>query len=122
MLPPPSPEVANVPISRLWADRRAGADRRAIPRREVLARVEQEKRARVDRRRGPERRSTLDRRGRLRRPKGTESPSEHLRNALQLLSQPTLTDGLSPDPRADLDAALERLRLALHLLERRPVA
>ncbi len=87
----------------------------------MLARVEQEKRARVDRRRGPERRSTLDRRGRLRRPKGTESPGEHLRNALQLLSQPALTDGLTPDPRADLDAALERLRQALHLLERRPV-
>ena len=86
----------------------------------MLSKVEREKRARVDRRRGPERRSTLDRRARARRVDGMESPGEHLRNALQLLSQPALTDELPPDPRADLDAALERLRLAVKLLERRP--
>jgi len=74
----------------------------------------------VDRRRGPERRSTLDRRVRTRRVGGAESPGEHLRNALQLLSQVTLTNALDPDPRADLVAALERLRVALQLLERRP--
>ena len=107
------------PTSRLIADRRAGQDRRALPRRELLARVELERRARVDRRRGPERRSTLDRRARTRRVSGTESPGEHLRNALQLLSQATLSNALDPDPRADLVAALERLRIALQLLERR---
>ncbi|HEX9280534.1 MAG TPA: hypothetical protein VF890_07805 [Gemmatimonadales bacterium] len=115
---PPPPPLTNS-ISRLWSDRRAGLDRREIPRREVLSRVERERRARVDRRRGPERRSTLDRRGRSRRVSGTESPGEHLRNALQLLSQPTLTGSLEPDPRADLAAALDRLRLALQLLEHR---
>jgi hypothetical protein len=122
VLPPPSSKEDNVPTGRFLADRRAGEDRRDDPRRAVLARVEQEKRARVDRRRGPERRSTLDRRGRTQRLSGTESPGEHLRNALQLLSQPALTVELPPDPRADLDAALERLRLALHLLERRSVS
>jgi len=119
VLPPPAESPAT-PFSRFLADRRAGEDRREIPRREVLERVEQEKRARVDRRRGPERRSTLDRRVRSGRVKGTESPGEHLRNALQLLSQPALTVELPPEPRADLDAALERLRLAVKLLERRP--
>ena len=84
--------------------------------------MERERRARVDRRRGPERRSTLDRRGRARRPHGTESPGEHLRNALQLLSQLALAGDLQPEPQADLSAALERLRLALQLLERRPTA
>ena len=115
---PHRPALTNA-ISRLIADRRAGLDRRAIPRRELLARVDAERRARVDRRRGPERRSTLDRRGRSRRMSGTESPGEHLRNALQLLSQPALTGSLEPDPRADFAAALERLRIALQLLERR---
>ncbi len=113
------PPLLSTSISRFIADRRAGQDRRAIPRREQLSRVERERRARVDRRRGPERRSTLDRRGRSHRMSGTESPGEHLRNALQLLSQPTLTHSLEPDPRADLAAAVERLRLALQLLERR---
>src|SRR5207249_10132585 len=93
--------------------------RRALARRECSPRVERERRARVDRRRGPERRSTLDRRVRTRRVSGAESPGEHLRNALQLLSQATLSNALDPDPRADLVAALERLRIALQLLERR---
>jgi len=121
VLSPPAEHAAH-PASRLIADRRAGLDRRAIPRRASLARVELERRARVDRRRGPERRSTLDRRVRARRLSGVESPGEHLRNALQLLSQASLSDALDADPRADLAAALERLRLALQLLERRPGA
>ena len=116
------PPLLSTSISRFIADRRAGQDRRAIPRREQLSQVERERRARVDRRRGPERRSTLDRRARTRRVSGTESPGEHLRNALQLLSQATLSNALDPDPRADLVAALARLRIALQLLERRPGA
>jgi len=41
----------------------------------------------ADRRRGAERRSTLERRGRPQRDPALEGPGEHLRNALQLLSQ-----------------------------------
>lgn len=70
-----------------------------------------ERRALVDRRRGPERRSTLERRGRRgSRQPGTESPGEHVRNALQMLGAGAA---------ADLEAAVTRLRRALDLLERR---
>jgi hypothetical protein len=48
-----------------------------------------------------------------------ESPSEHLRNALQLLDQMTAVSDLDAESRADLAAALERLRRALGSLERR---
>jgi hypothetical protein len=76
-------------------------------------------RKRVDRRGGPERRSTLERRSHLPRNAYTESPSEHLRNALQLLDQMTTVSNLDAESRADLSAALERLRRALGSLERR---
>jgi hypothetical protein len=69
----------------------------------------------VDPRTGRERRSTLDRRC---RPSGggVETPSEHLRNALQLLaSLPSLSD----DEQTVIDFASGRLRSALALLERR---
>jgi hypothetical protein len=105
--------------SRLLADRRRGVDQRAIPRRAALVRASQERRRVVDRRRGAERRSTLDRRARSARHPSVESPGEHLRNALQLLS----ASGASGEPRVDQEdfaAALERLRRALQLLERRP--
>lgn len=107
-----------LPTSRLLADRRAGIDRRAVPRRTILARVPVDRRRVVDLRRGAERRSTLDRRNSL-RPRTTETPAEHLRNALQLMHHLNETDGLHVEQRADLAAALKRLERALELLERR---
>lgn len=78
-----------------------------------------ERRQLVDRRRGTERRSTLDRRGRAVRMRASESPSEHLRNALQLLAHVSGTAELTAAPRADFDAAMQRLEEALRTLERR---
>ena len=49
---------------------------------------------------------------------GSESPSEHLRNALQLLAG-VLAEELRPEAHADLAAALGRMDRALTLLERR---
>jgi hypothetical protein len=109
-----------VATTRIFADRRGGVDRRTAPRRKVLATVSADRRRAVDLRRGAERRSTLDRRGRSTRAPGTESPAEHLRNALQLLNHVNET---APDPgaehRADLAAVLRRIERALELLERR---
>src|SRR5712692_8004244 len=105
--------------SRLFADRRAGIDQRSAPRRRTQTRVPSERRTSVDRRRGPERRSTLDRRGRAARQPSAESPGEHLRNALQLLTAAEAADHSDADRRADLAAALDRLHRALSLLERR---
>jgi hypothetical protein len=76
-------------------------------------------RKRADRRGGPERRSTLERRSYSPRSAYTETPSEHLRNALQLLDQMTAVSDLDAESRAELSAALERLRRALGSLERR---
>ena len=79
-----------VTTTRLLADRRHGVDRRAVPRR-----------------------STLERRGRPQRDPSLEGPGEHLRNALQLLSQvPFVGEPV-------FDAAVSRLRRALELLEKR---
>jgi hypothetical protein len=72
----------------------------------------------VDRRRGAERRSTLERRGRAGRHPAVETPGEHLRNALQLLSSVRSADVLTGELRGDLVAALERLQRVLHMLER----
>ena len=107
------------PPTRLLADRRSGVDRRTVPRRSVLASVAVDRRRTVDLRRGADRRSTLDRRNRVGRPRSTESPAEHVRNALQLLNHLLETGGLNVEQRADLAAALRRLERALHLLERR---
>jgi len=96
-------------------------DQRAIPRRAALLRAEAERRRVVDRRRGAERRSTLDRRARSARHPSVESPGEHLRNALQLLTASGV-DGAPPVDRDDYAAALARLKRALQLLERRPAA
>jgi len=104
--------------SRLLADRRSGVDRRAVPRRTVLAQVAVNRRRVVDLRRGAERRSTLDRRNVI-RPRTTETPAEHVRNALQLMHHLNESDGLHVEQRADLAAALRRLERALDLLERR---
>ncbi|OLD85636.1 MAG: hypothetical protein AUG85_12865 [Gemmatimonadetes bacterium 13_1_20CM_4_66_11] len=78
----------------------------------------EERRRVVDRRRGSERRSTLDRRGRALRTPNAERPVEHVRNALQLLREVALVGELSSGPGEDLSAAIERLHLAVGLLER----
>jgi len=102
-----------VTTTRLLADRRHGVDRRAVPRRLAVAGAPRERRAVVDRRRGAERRSTLERRGRPQRDPSLEGPGEHLRNALQLLTQlPFVGEPV-------FDAAVSRLRRALELLEQR---
>jgi hypothetical protein len=103
----------------LLAERRGGVDRRAVPRRTTLERVTQDRRRVVDLRRGSERRSTLDRRNSTIRPRTSETPGEHVRNALQLLHHLNETDGMDDEQRADLAAALRRLERALDLLERR---
>ncbi|PYP18709.1 MAG: hypothetical protein DMD52_01460 [Gemmatimonadetes bacterium] len=111
--------------SRLFADRRVGRDRRSDPRRLFVATSAPERRRVVDRRRGAERRSTLDRRGRPTRAPTVEGPSEHIRNALQLLHQLAatrdVTDGpeLGPESANILAAAIHRARRALELLEAR---
>ena len=117
--PPAGPST---PARRVIADRRGGADQRITPRRNVLAAVAFDVRRRVDRRGGNERRSTLERRSRSTRHAYTERPSEHVRNALQLLEQMTTVSDLDTEARLDLAAALERLRRALGLLERRTEA
>jgi len=89
-----------------------------MPRRTVLAKVPVDRRHVVDLRRGAERRSTLDRRNTI-RPRTTETPAEHVRNALQLLHHLHESDGLHVEQRADLAAALRRLERSLELLERR---
>lgn len=115
--PPVGPNTP--PARRTFPDRRSGSDQRVAPRRRVLGSVPRELRRRVDRRLGAERRSTLERRRHVPRHAYTESPSEHLRNALQLLDQLTAVGVLDEGSRGDLAAALERVRRALGLLERR---
>lgn len=104
--------------TRLLADRRRGVDQRAAPRRASLASASPERRRVVDRRRGSERRSTIDRRDRTTRDPTIEAPGEHVRNALQLLTAAGHASDVPLD-RADLAAAVERLRKALRMLERR---
>jgi hypothetical protein len=72
----------------------------------------------VDRRRGSEQRSTLERRAYITRRAPVETAAEHIRNALQLLSRLSESEGLT-ERGIDLDAALRRLRLALNLIEGR---
>jgi len=81
--------------------------------------VSLERRRVVDRRMLGERRSTIERRGRGHGRASTESPAEHLRNALQLLKHPGLEEELGKEARADFSAALERVQRALRLLERK---
>ena len=116
---PPLPLEPPPTTRRLLADPRHGVDRRAGRRREALQPVSSERRQRPDRRLGPERRSTLERRGGPHVTRSAESPGEHLRNALQLLTHVNETRDLSADDRADLAAVWERLRRALRLLEGR---
>lgn len=117
-IPRPARGVRVVTFTRLWADRRTGNDRRSEPRRQSVMAMTEERRRVVDRRRGSERRSTLDRRGRALRTPNAERPVEHVRNALQLLREVALVGELSSGPSEDLSAAIERLHLAVGLLER----
>ena len=59
----------------------------------------------VDRRYGAERRSTRDRRGRLTWAPAMEAPSEHIRNALQLLHQLAAMRELPDDPKSGPESA-----------------
>ena len=86
---------------RLTTDRRASTDRRRI----VTVVVE-------DRRSGVERRAPSERRA-------PESAGEHIRNALQLLTNVAESGTLDEESLRDLDAAMFRLRFALDRLEAR---
>src|SRR3989442_2757234 len=79
-----------VTIPRLLADRRHGVDRRAVPRRLAVAGAPRQRRAGVGRPPGAQRRSTLERRGRPPPEPSLQGPREHLPDALQRPSHPTL--------------------------------
>ena len=85
---------------RLVADRRTQADRRRVVRVVV-----------------EERRSGLERRGAGER-RGNDAPGEHIHNALQLLTNVAESGTLDEASLRDLDAAMFRLRFALHRIER----
>lgn len=106
---------------RLIADRRSGRDCRARARRRLITSIAIERRRIVDRRRGPERRCTLDRRGfRSRGASRSESPADHLRNALQLLAAGRVAPLDGTGDGTTLHAAVvRRLTHALDLLEGR---
>jgi hypothetical protein len=104
---------------RFIADRRRGRDRRAAPRRLKIHSVTAERRHVVDRRRGSEQRSTLERRAYITRRAPVETAAEHIRNALQLLTELSKSEGWTDERGNDLDAALRRLRLALSMIESR---
>ena len=87
----------------LPADRRTIADRRAaLPgdRRQVVVLVPAERRS------GQERRNAVERRT-------PESVAEHIRSALQLLTNVAESGTLDEESLRDLDAAMFRLRFAL---------
>jgi hypothetical protein len=85
---------------RLVPDRRSGADRR-----QVVRVVVQERRS------GGDRRATEERRG-------ADAPADHIHNALQLLTNVAESGTLDEASLRDLDAAMFRLRFALHRIER----
>ncbi len=89
------------------ADRRLTTDRRAPgDRRRVVTVVVEDRRSGVERRAPPERRAP-------------ESAGEHIRNALQLLTNVAESGTLDEESLRDLDAAMFRLRFALDRLEAR---
>ena len=91
------------------ADRRSVANRRAAARgdrRRVAALVPTERRSGEERRSGAERRTP-------------ESVAEHIRNALQLLTNVAESGTLDEESLRDLDAAMFRLRFALDRFEAR---
>jgi hypothetical protein len=65
-----------------------------------------------------ERRSDVERRGQPER-RAPESAGEHIRNALQLLTNVAESGTLDEESLRDLDAAMFRLRFALDRLEAR---
>ncbi len=91
------------------ADRRTGVEHRLVERRQTVKVVDLERRLGVDRRQGPERRGTERR--------GQETVAEHIRNALQLMTNVAVYGALDDEDRRDLDAAMFRLRFALDKLE-----
>jgi hypothetical protein len=89
------------------ADRRLTTDRRApTDRRRVVTIVVEERRSANERRAQPQRRAP-------------ESAGEHIRNALQLLTNVAESGTLDEESLRDLDAAMFRLRFALDRLEAR---
>jgi hypothetical protein len=94
-------ELSHADRRLLAQDRRAGGDRRRV----VTVVVE-------ERRSGVERRAPTQRRG-------PESAAEHIRNALQLLTNVAESGTLDEESLRDLDAAMFRLRFALDRLEAR---
>jgi hypothetical protein len=89
----------------LPADRRQLTDRRtSADRRQAAVLVTVERRAGLDRRSRAERRTP-------------ESVGEHIRNALQLLSNVAESGTLDEESLRDLDAAMFRLRFALDRFE-----
>ncbi len=102
---------------RTRADRRTGRDRRTGgERRQGVVLVPVERRADGDRRDAGERRSDASRRDADPR-RGPDSVGEHLRNALQLLTDVAESGTLDDATLRDLDAAMFRLRFALDRLE-----
>ncbi|HKW40038.1 MAG TPA: hypothetical protein VJN39_02195 [Gemmatimonadales bacterium] len=88
------------------ADRRLIPDRRSNPdRRRVVRVVVQERRSGTERRGGAERR-------------GADAPADHIHNALRLLTNVAESGTLDEASLRDLDAAMFRLRFALHRIER----
>jgi hypothetical protein len=90
-------------------DRRSLADRRAAARgdrRQVTVVVVTERRSGADRRGATERRTP-------------ENVAEHIRNALQLLTNVAESGTLDEESLRDLDAAMFRLRFALDRFEAR---
>src|SRR3989441_12259687 len=88
------------------ADRRLATDRRApTDRRGIVTVVVEERRSGVERRAQPERRSP-------------ESAGEHIRNALQLLTNVAESGTLDEESLRGMDAAMSRLRFALDQIGR----
>ncbi len=81
-------------------ERRKVGDRRAANRRRVVVVVAVERRADPERRGGSERRTP-------------DNVAEHIRNALQLLTNVAESGTLDEESLRDLDAAMFRLRFAL---------
>ena len=105
--PNPTLGVTLRPMELAHADRRLTADRRTpTDRRRVVAVVVEERRSGTERRALPERRAP-------------ESAVEHIRNAMQLLTNVAESGTLDDESLRDLDAAMFRLRFALDGLEGR---
>ena len=103
----PKPRATLRAMELSHADRRLPTERRASSdRRRVVTVVVQERRSGVERRAQPERRAP-------------ESAGEHIRNALQLLTNVAESGTLDEESLRDLDAAMFRLRFALDRLEAR---